>query len=454
MASIPTQNQPKVVTEVKTGGKYMLPLILVTSLFFLWGLANSLNGTLIKQFQIALDLSRFQAGIIDFAFYMGYFFMALPAGYFMRKYGYKRGIILGLLLYAAGAFLFYPAASVREYSLFLLALFTIASGLAFLETAANLYVTVLGDAQKAEWRINFAQSFNGMSLVLGPIIGALFIFSPVEYTREDIAALPFAEAEVIRTAEALSVQTPYLAIGCLVLLVTLLFAFTKMPEVGEENTQDSKKIPIMSLFRHKHLTSGIIAQFLNVGAQTVLWGYFVDFKLDFAKEIHWGLAERYMQLLNSVTGVKAELTTTQIAGYHASFALVLFLLGRFVGTTLMSRFSSNRVLLWFSTGATVFVLLAMVTGGLTAIICLSLTYFCQSIMFPTIFALATKGLGAESKLASSLLIMSIVGGAIMPMVAGALFKSGPAFALIVPLVCFAYVVYFAAIGSQFKVVKE
>ncbi|WP_221393193.1 L-fucose:H+ symporter permease [Dyadobacter sp. NIV53] len=450
MAAIPSQE--KVTIKNKTGekGNYLIPLILVTSLFFLWGLANSLNGSLIKQFQIALDLSRFQAGVIDFAFYMGYFFMALPAGYFMKKYGYKKGIILGLLLYASGAFLFYPAASMREYSFFLFALFTIASGLAFLETAANLYVTVLGDPDKAEWRINFAQSFNGISLVLGPIIGALFIFSPIEYSREALTALPPAQAEQIRIQEALSVQPPYLAIGSLVLFVTLLFAFTKMPDVGEAESESSKKISIFSLFRHKHMTYGIIAQFLNVGAQTVLWGYFVDFKLDFAREAHWVLAEGYMHIINSITGVKTELTSTQIAGYHASFALVLFLLGRFVGTTLMSKFPANKVLLWYSTGATVFVLLAMVSGGLIAVICLSLTYFCQSIMFPTIFALATKGLGVESKLASSLLIMSIVGGAVMPMIAGALFKFGPAYALIVPMVCFGYVVYFAAKGSEIK----
>jgi FHS family L-fucose permease-like MFS transporter len=450
MAALPSQEKVTLKESSGEKGNYLIPLILVTSLFFLWGLANSLNGSLIKQFQIALDLSRFQAGVIDFAFYMGYFFMALPAGYFMKRYGYKKGIILGLLLYAGGAFLFYPAASMREYSFFLFALFTIASGLAFLETAANLYVTVLGDSDKAEWRINFAQSFNGISLVLGPIIGALFIFSKVDYSREALAALSVQEAEQIRIQEALSVQAPYLAIGTLVLFVTLLFAFTKMPDVGEAETESSRKISILSLFRHKHLTNGIIAQFLNVGAQTVLWGYFVDFKLDFARDAHWILAEGYMSIINALTGVKTVLTATQIAGYHASFALVLFLLGRFVGTTLMSRFPAGKVLLWYSAGATLFVILAVFTGGLTAVICLSLTYFCQSIMFPTIFALATKGLGVESKLASSLLIMSIVGGAIMPMIAGALFKYGPAFALIVPLVCFGYVLFFAAKGSEIK----
>jgi FHS family L-fucose permease-like MFS transporter len=182
-------------------GNFGIAFALVTSLFFLWGLANSLNGSLIKQFQIALDLNRFQAGIVDFAFYLGYFFMALPAGYVMRKYGYKRGILFGLLLYGGGAFLFYPAAEVRVYSFFLFALFTMACGIAFLETAANLYVTVLGDPAKSEWRLNFSQSFNGISLILGPIIGALFIFSKTEYTPEMLTAMAPAAAEAIRVEE-------------------------------------------------------------------------------------------------------------------------------------------------------------------------------------------------------------------------------------------------------------
>jgi FHS family L-fucose permease-like MFS transporter len=199
--ALPTPTNPPKVTA--TGGNYKIAFALVTSLFFLWGLANSLNGSLIKQFQIALDLNRFQAGIVDFAFYLGYFFMALPAGYVMRKFGYKRGIILGLILYGGGALLFYPAAEARVYSFFLVALFTMACGIACLETAANLYVTVLGDPNKSEWRLNFSQSFNGISIILGPIIGALFIFSKKEYTPQMLSAMAPAEAEAIRIQEAL-----------------------------------------------------------------------------------------------------------------------------------------------------------------------------------------------------------------------------------------------------------
>ena len=201
----------------QNGNSYGIAFILVTSLFFLWGIANSLNGTLIKHFQTALQLTRAQAGIIDSAFYVGYFVMAIPAGFILNRIGYKKGIIIGLLLFALGAALFYPAAEVRVYGFFLTALFIIACGLGFLETAANPYVTVLGDPASAESRINFAQSFNGLSTILGPIIGSLFIFSSTEHTNEMLNAMTPQEAEVVRIAEAHSVQMPYLVLAGVVI---------------------------------------------------------------------------------------------------------------------------------------------------------------------------------------------------------------------------------------------
>jgi FHS family L-fucose permease-like MFS transporter len=440
--ALPQSNQDSV--RIVTNGKnnYTIPLILVTSLFFLWGLANSLNGTLVKQFQTALDLQRWQANIVETAFYFGYFVMALPAGVVMRKYGYKAGILLGLILYAAGAFLFYPAAEVREYSFFLLALFMIASGIAFLETAANLYVTVLGDPAKGDFRLNFAQSFNGMSIILGPVIGGLFIFSEKEYSREALAAMPIAESEAIRAAHASSVQTPYLIVGAVVTFVAILFAITKMPELKSEKEKESS-ISISDLLKHKHLVLGIIAQFLNVGAQVTLWGNFVDLKLDYAPDTNLWIVEKIYQISSSMSA-------TQMASFHASFAFILFLIGRFLGTFLMGKFKSSLILGFYAVGAVVSLIVAMVGGGITAVIAIMFVYFCQSIMFPTIFALSCKNLGEGSKLASSLIIMSIVGGAIVPPLAASLFKINTNVALALPLICFSYIVFYAFKGSEIK----
>ncbi len=431
---------------------YWLPFALVCSLFFLWGLANSLNGSLIRHFQFALDLKRWQAGIVDSAFYLGYFIMAIPAGLFMRRFGYKKGILAGLLLYAAGGLLFLPAAEVRLYGFFLFALFTIASGLAFLETAANLYVTVLGDAQRAEWRINFAQSFNGISIILGPVIGSLFIFSQQEYTPEVLAAMTPAQIEAARVEEALSVRGPYGAIASVVLLVALLFWLTRMPEIGSDEEQAQERTSAWVLLRrYRHLALGVLAQLANVGAQATLWGYFVDFKMDFSASRHLAAVVPYAEFWHSAIKKAAEnMTLEQMAGYHASFALVLFMLGRFIGTYLMTRTAPRRVMVGYSVAAVILVGLALLTGGLPAIAFLSLVYFCQSIMFPTVFALATKEMRpSEQKLASSLVIMAIVGGAVMPPLAGLLSQAGGMrLALVVPLVCFAYVASYALWGYR------
>ncbi len=435
-------NDDKTTIKNSEASSYTIPFILVTSLFFLWGLANSLNGSLVKQFQTALDLQRWQANIVETAFYFGYFAMALPAGYVMKKMGYKAGIIMGLVLYAAGAFLFYPAAEVRVYSFFLAALFLIASGIAFLETAANLYVTVLGDPEKGDFRLNLAQSFNGMSIILGPIIGGLFIFSDKEYSREMIQALPAAEAEAIRVSQASSVQMPYIIIGVIVALVALLFVFTKMPELESEEESKSK-ITIASLLKRKHLVLGILAQFLNLGAQVSLWGNFVDLKLDLAQNDNLWLVEKIYQISDSMS-------PTQIASFHASFAFIIFLLGRFLGTYLMGKIASNKVLGVYAIGSVISVIISMFGGGLAALIALIAVYFFQSIMFPTIFALSCKGLGEGKKLASSLIIMSIVGGAIIPPLTASLFKVSTVAALSIPLVCFTYIIYYAYKGYEIR----
>lgn len=419
---------------------YTVAFILVTSLFFLWGIANSLNGTLIKHFQTALNLNRAQAGIVDSAFYIGYFVMALPAALLMNRIGYKKGILIGLVLYVIGALLFYPAAEMRVYSFFLLALFVIACGLAFLETAANPYVTVLGNPSSAESRINFSQSFNGLSIILGPVIGSLFIFSDKEYTNEMLNTMPHEAAEAVRIAEAQSVQMPYLIIAGMVLIVTVLFAITKMPEIS---SAAEKKASFKGITRHRHLMFGVIAQFFYVGAQASLWGYFVDLKLHYARENHLGIVSTLYQLPENMT-------PTQIASFHASFALVLFMVGRFVGTYLLTKFSSSRLLAAYAAACVVLIIYAIMGSGLGAIVAISLTYFFMSIMFPTIFALSIKNLGDQVKLGSGLVIMAIVGGAVLPPLTGWISLAGIENALIIPLISFLVILFFGISGYKVR----
>ncbi|HEY5825929.1 MAG TPA: L-fucose:H+ symporter permease [Cyclobacteriaceae bacterium] len=419
---------------------YLIPFILVTSLFFLWGIANSMNGTLIKHFQTALNLNRAQAGIVDSAFYVGYFVMALPAAFAMNRIGYKKGILIGLILYAIGAFLFYPAAEMRMFAFFLVALFIIACGLAFLETAANPYVTILGDSKSADSRINFSQSFNGLGAILGPVVGSLFIFSSEEHTNEALNAMPFAEAEAIRIGEAQSVQAPYLIIGGIVLFVAILFAITKMPEISSDS---EKKATFKGITRHRHLIFGVLAQFFYVGAQASIWGYFVDLKLHFSREENFRLVQWVYQISETVT-------PTQIASFHASFAFILFMAGRFFGTWLLTKIASHKLLAIYAACSTLLVTYGLFGSGISVVIAISFTYFFMSIMFPTIFALSIKNLGEQVKIGSGLVIMAIVGGAVLPPLTGLLSLSGIQNALIIPALSFLIIFFFGWKGYQVK----
>ena len=436
--ALPSNKQPDF--KYDPNKSYLVPFILVTSLFFLWGIANSMNGTLIKHFQTALDLNRAQAGIVDSAFYIGYFVMALPAAFLMNRIGYKKGILIGQLLYAGGAFLFYPAAEMRVYGFFLFALFVIACGLAFLETAANPYVTVLGDPKSSESRINFSQSFNGLSIILGPVVGSLFIFSSTEYTNEMLATMPVDQAEAIRIVEAQSVQTPYLAIAGMVLLVAVLFAITKMPEIS---SAAEKEASFKGITRHRHLMYGVIAQFFYVGAQASIWGYFVDLKLHFAKDHHFEIVQWLYRISETAT-------PTQIASFHASFAFVLFMVGRFVGTWLLTKMPAHKLLAVYAALSAALVLYGWLGTGLSAVIAISITYFFMSIMFPTIFALSIKNLGDQVKLGSGLVIMAIVGGAVLPPLTGLLSLSGIENALIIPFIAFLIIWFFGWKGYKVK----
>jgi FHS family L-fucose permease-like MFS transporter len=301
-------------------------------------------------------------------------------------------------------------------------------------------VIVLGDPATSDRRINFAQSFNGLSIILGPVIGSLFIFSEKEYTNEMLNSMPVSEAEVVRIAEANSVQVPYLIIAGIVLLVTILFAITKMPEIS---TANEKNASFKGITRHRHLIMGIIAQFFYVGAQASLFGYYIDLKLHYASADNIGLVPMLYRL-------PGDLTPTQMASYHASFALVLFMAGRFVGTWLLSKIAAPKLLTIYAACSVALALYAFYATGISAVIAISLIYFFMSIMFPTIFSLSIRNLGDQVKLGSGLVIMAIVGGAVLPPLAGLLSLSGTSNALIIPIVCFAFIAYFGAYGYKVK----
>jgi FHS family L-fucose permease-like MFS transporter len=410
--------------------RYFVPFLLITSLFFLWGFAHNLNPILIPHLKKACQLTDVQSAFIDSAFFMAYFLVALPAGYYMKRYGYKSGIILGLVLFAIGAFLFYPAAELRMFGLFLAALFVIASGLTFLETAANPYVTVLGDPATATQRLNFSQSFNGLAASLAPLAGGLFILSGTNYTAEELAAMPVTEATAYLDLEASSVQLPYLLIGLVVLAVALLLWRVPLPEIVETDEAESEEGG-KSLWRQKNLLLGVGAQFFYVGAQVCIASFFIRFS---------GL----------VAGVEEK-----TAAMLLSAALLGFMIGRFVGTFLMKFVSPAKLLAIYSALSFILALTAVVVSGYAAIYALMGVEFFMSIMFPTIFSLGIQGLGAKTKQASSLLIMAIVGGAVLPVAMGAISDNfNLQLAYLVPALCFLFVLYFAyrnmAMGKEAK----
>jgi FHS family L-fucose permease-like MFS transporter len=398
---------------------YMLAFILVTSLFFMWGIANGLNDILVKQFQKALVLSRGQAGLIQFAFYIGYFVMALPAGFMMKRFGYKNGILFGLLLYTAGALLFYPAAEVQSYAFFLSALFVIASGLAFLETAANPYITVMGSADKGPQRLNLAQSFNGLAVTVAPLLGGLFIFSGIDMGSNEVASMDEAALDAYREMEAKMVQIPYLVLAGVVALVAVLIALTKMPHITPAG-DNQKHATLRELIASPHLIPAVIAQAFYVGAQVCIWSYFIDYTI----EVMPGTAEK-------------------TAAYYLSLSLFFFMVGRFLGTLLMQFVAPAKLLAIYAGISTALCLVAVVLDGMPAVIALGLTAPFMSIMFPTIFALGIRDLGRNTEMGSSLIIMAIIGGAVLPPAMGYLSDHTTVqLSVLLPLACFAAVFWF------------
>ncbi|MBE9600351.1 L-fucose:H+ symporter permease [Pedobacter sp. MC2016-24] len=395
--------------------KYLFPLIMITSLFFMWGFAYGLLDVLNKHFQEALNITKSRSTLLQAAYFGAYFLVALPAGIFMNKYGYKKGIIMGLILYAVGAFLFYPAAEQSSFNAFLLALFILASGLACLETAANPYVTVLGTPETSATRLNLSQCFNGVGSFLGPIIASYLFFG--EKSSTDNGNLD-------------SVKMIYVVIGILVLIVAAIFVRTKLPEIKDNETVSSEVFNQKPLFSHSNFSLGVVTQFFYVAAQVGVATLFINY----CTESHIGI-------------------DNAMAAKLLSIGLILFTAGRFIGTALMRVIKPNQLLATYSVVNVLLCAVVMWNNAWLSVYSLMALFFFMSIMFPTIFALSIKDLGQHTKKASSFVIMSIVGGALVPYVMGTIADhySTP-ISYVVPMICFIVVFLYGIRG--YKIIKN
>lgn len=388
------------LVRTKEGRSFLLPFILITSLFFLWGFAHSILDVLNKHFQDTMEITRTRSALIQAVVYGGYFIMALPAGNIIRRFGYRAGVLTGLVLYGVGALLFIPGGRIGSFEFFLFSLFVIGCGLTCLETAANPYVTVLGDPEGSERRLNLAQSFNGLGWICGPLVGGFFLF-----------------------AGGGDVSTPYAIIGCIVLAVALVFARVKLPEIGDTPAprMKEKNTDSRGLWKEGTFTFGLVALFLYVAAQTGINSFFINYATETA-----GISAHEASVWLSFGGMG------------------LFMAGRMGGSWLMRSVRAEKVLTACAVGAVASMAAVILLPGKAGWYGLLCCFLCESIMFPTIFALALRKTGSNTKRASSFLIMSIVGGAIAPVLMGAIADtSSMAAGFSVPLVCFVVIAVYA-----------
>mgnify|MGYP001353229230 CR=1 FL=1 len=410
----------------------LLPFILITSLFALWGFANAVTDPMVTAFKKVLELDNFQASLVQLAFYGGYFTMAFPAALFIRKYSYKVGIIIGLTLYATGALLFYPAAVTEQFFFFLAGLYILTFGLAFLETSANPYILAMGDQETATQRLNLAQAFNPVGNILGLLVAQQFVLKKLQSDNVDFSALPESEKAVITTADLMVIRDPYVILGLVVIGVLVLIAVNKMPKgKGGEMHMPLSKV-FGSLIKKGIYVEGVITQAFYVGAQIMCWTYIYQYA--------------------EAIGLSAE-----EAGTYQFFAFVCFFLGRFICTFLLKYVDSGKLLMGLSVLAIMFTLGTIFITGIVGLYSLVAISFCMSLMFPTIYGVALEGLTEdESKIGAAGLVMAIVGGALMPTLQGMVLDLGGTgyadlqilgvsevnFSFILPLVCFLIIAFY------------
>ncbi|HEY1206133.1 MAG: L-fucose:H+ symporter permease [Bryobacteraceae bacterium] len=408
--------------------QHLVPFLLVTALFFLWAIPHNLNDVLIRQFMKSFEITRLKAGLIQSAFYLGYFALSMPAALIMRRRGYKFGLVVGLFLYVAGTLLFWPAAIVGQYGFFLLALFVIAAGLGFLETGANPFIAQLGDPATSERRLNFSQAFNPLGAISGALIGTVFIFSGVELNKRQIGVMKAAGTyQAYLHHETLRVIRPYMVLAGVVFVLALLMIRTKFPQVGSEGAAETASgRGFRELFRFPHYVTAVIAQFFYVGAQVGTWSYFIQYIQAYTHQ------------------------PEKVAGYFLSGTLVAFCVGRFTSTYAMKFIRPSLLMGAFAVANVGLLAIAVLLPGWIGLWAIFLTSFFMSLMFPTIFALGIKGLGPDTKIGGSLLVMAIVGGAAFTPIMGLISDAtgSMATAMLVPLVCYVFIAWYSFVGSR------
>jgi MFS transporter, FHS family, L-fucose permease len=407
-----------------------VPFFLVTALFFLWGIPNNLNDVLIRQFMKSFALSRFEAGLVQSAFYLGYFLFAMPAALLMRRFGYKVGFLVGLLLFGTGAFLFRPAALSGQYAYFLTALFVIASGLSFLETASNPFVAQLGAPETAAQRLNFAQAFNPLGSVCGALIGTVYIFSGIELNGSQIKAMQAAHiySGYLRS-ETMRVIAPYMVLGGVAILWAALIAITCFPKVaGESAVEGDGQGSFRDLLRYPSFLLAVITQFMYVGAQVGTWSYFIQYIQDSTHQ------------------------NEKMAGYLLTGTLAAFGVGRFSSSAIMNYVRPDKLMAAYSAINVLLVAIGIVFPGWFGLWAIFITSFFMSVMFPTIFALGLDGLGRNTKIGSSLIVMSIIGGAILTPLMGWISQVAHriSIAYTVPLACYCVVGIFSVLWHKLR----
>uniref|UniRef100_A0A7V4XTV7 L-fucose:H+ symporter permease n=1 Tax=Acidobacterium capsulatum TaxID=33075 RepID=A0A7V4XTV7_9BACT len=396
--------------------KTLLPFVLITALFFLWAIPNNLNDVLIRQFMKSFVMTRLQAGLVQFAFYLGYFFLALPAGFIMRRFGYKSGFLIGLSFFTLGAFLFWPAAVANSYSFFLAALFIIASGCSFLETASNPFIVQLGDPRSAARRLNLAQAFNPLGSITGVLIGTIFIFSGIHLSATQIAAQKAAHTYLAYLhSETLRVADPYLVLSAFTLGLLILIAITRFPhDLTDSHEQQEEHGSIATLLQKPHFVLAVLAQFAYVGAQVGTWSYFIPYVVSYTPEHN------------------------KAAGYLLTMSLVGFGVGRFFSAWLMRYVRPSLLMGIYCIANTILAALGIFLPGWIGVWSLLLSSFFMSLMYPTIFAQGIRELGEDAKIGGSILVMSIVGGALIPLLMGYIADASgnQALAYLVPLAAY------------------